>query len=158
MESASTDIQIAADAAARAASRKYVTTGDKQAALVAAQELAQRNPVGDFVVPITMSDLDFGISNRTSANAPYTFNNTGNGNSVRLTTRTLAIDGNGIDPVFPFFGGSFQIRPERTAVSTQGVIDVALGNRSQRIHGLQRFGSGTVSAGPSICTGGLGFR
>jgi len=126
MESATTDIHIATDAAVRAAGREYVETGDKAKALAAAKDLAQRNMVGDFVVPINASDLDFGVSNRASSASGYVFSPSASGNAVRLTTRSLATGSNGIDPVFPFFGSAFQIRPERTAISTQGVIDVAL--------------------------------
>ncbi len=126
IESATTDIQIASDASVRAASRAYVLTGDKTLALAAAQDMARRNPIGDFVLPLQAGDLEFGVSNRYSANESYQFEPTGDGNAVRLTTRTLASSGEGIDPVFPFFGSLFQIQPERSAVSTQGVIDVAL--------------------------------
>ncbi|QDT09242.1 vWA domain-containing protein [Stieleria marina] len=126
MESASTDIQIAADAAVRAASREYVLTGDEQSSLAAARDLAARNPIGNFVLPVNSGDLEFGISDRASANTPYTFTPSGAGNAVRLTTRTLASPGEGIDPVFPFFGSAFQIGPTKSAVSTQGVIDIAL--------------------------------
>jgi hypothetical protein len=126
MESASTEIQITADAAVRAASREYVKTGDKQKALVAARELANRNPVGGSVLPIEMGDLEFGVSNRVSAADPYEFVPTGSGNAVRLTTKSLAEPGNGIAPVFPFFGSSFEIGPKKIATSTQGVVDVAL--------------------------------
>lgn len=127
METVNTDIQVATDAAVRAAGRTYTVTGDQDAALAAAQEAAARNPIGSQVLPITAGDLDFGESDRPSAGSPYSFNATGSGNAVRLTTRTLnsgAADP--IDPVFPFFGSAFEIRPLREAISTQGVIDVAL--------------------------------
>lgn len=127
MESLNTELQIAADAAVRAAGRAYAETGDKTIALAAAQTAASKNKIGNYVLPITAADLDFGESLRTSANTPYQFNHTGSGNSVRLITRTLASgSGEALTPVFPFFGSGFEIRPEKTAISTQGVIDIGL--------------------------------
>ena len=147
MESVNTEVQIAADAAVRAASREYLLTADKNKSLAAAQDLAARNPVGDFVVPITLGDLDFGISDRASPSSKFVFTNTGSGNSVRLTTRTMATTGAGIDPVFPFFGSAFKIRPERSAISTQGVIDIALVvDRS----GSMAYSSTEVAAYPPV--------
>lgn len=127
MEAVNTEIQIATDAATRAAGRTYATTGDQDAALLAAQEAVSRNPLGNYVVPITASDLEFGVSSRGSAGEPYVFSPSGSGNSVRLTTTTLASgSGPAIQPVFPFFGNSFELRPLKSAISTQGVIDLAL--------------------------------
>ena len=104
-------------------------TGDQGHALAAAQEAAARNPIGSYVVPITAMDLEFGASTRDDPAAPYQFtpSDLNVGNSVRLTTRTLASSADGgIAPVFPVFGASMMIHPQRTAVSTQGVIDIAL--------------------------------
>ena len=127
MEAVNTDIQIATDAAARSAGRTYATTGDQNAALVAAQEAATRNPIGSYVVPITAADLEFGISTRPSASAPYQFTPAASGNAVRLSTTTLSSgSGTAIQPVFPFFGSILELRPLKTAVSTQGVIDISL--------------------------------
>ena len=127
MESLNTELQIATDAAVRAAGRAYADTGDKNIALAAAQTAASKNKIGNYVLPITAADLDFGESLRTSASTPYQFNNTGSGNSVRLVTRSLA-NGSGaaLTPVFPFFGSGFEMRPEKVAISTQGVIDIGL--------------------------------
>ncbi|KAA1259112.1 von Willebrand factor type A domain protein [Rubripirellula obstinata] len=128
IESANTEVQIAADSAVRAASRAYAITGDEGLALAAAKDAASRNPIGDFVLPLTASDLEFGVSIRDNASSAYQFSpsNDGSGNSVRLVTHTLANSNSGLEPLFPFFGAGMTIRPLRTAVSTQGVIDVAL--------------------------------
>ncbi|QDT04538.1 von Willebrand factor type A domain protein [Rubripirellula lacrimiformis] len=130
MESANTGVQVAVDAAARAAGRTYALTGDVDAALAAAQEAAARNPFGDFVVPIAASDLDIGSSVRHDISSPYVFTESGDGeasNSLRLTTRMLASgNADAIDAVFPLFNNIFSVRPLRTAISTQGVIDIAL--------------------------------
>ena len=127
METLNTDVQIAVDAAVRAAGREYANSGDESLALAAAQTAATKNPIGDFVLPIAAADLEFGDSTRSSENDPYVFTASGSGNSVRLTTNSFA-NGNGppLAPVFPFFGSSFEIRPQRSAISTQGLIDIAL--------------------------------
>ena len=128
IESTNTEVQIAADSAVRAASRAYVVTGDEDLALAAAKDAASRNPIGNFVLPITSDDLEFGVSIRADASSPYQFtpSNDGQGNSVRLVTNTLSGGNAGLEPLFPFFGSGMKIQPLRTAVSTQGVIDVAL--------------------------------
>lgn len=127
IESLNTDIQIATDAAARAASREFVQTGDRQLALRAAQQAAALNPIGTEVLPLTLNDFEFGVAGRTSVDTPYRFRPTGTGNAVRLTTRTLASGRNhSIRPVFPIFGGNFVIRTERSAVSTQTEFDVCI--------------------------------
>ncbi len=127
MEGVNTEIQVATDAAARAAGRTYALTGDQDAALAAAQEAVTRNSIGSYVVPITAADLEFGVSTRPSSSNTYDFTPAGSGNAVRLSTTTLSSGaGAAIQPIFPFFGTGFQLRPLKSAVSTQGVIDIAL--------------------------------
>ncbi len=129
METANTDVQIAVDAAVRAAGRSYALTGDKVEALAAAREAATRNPIGSYVLPINSDDLEYGTSTRSDVTQPYQFipSATGKGNAVRLTTNSLSSGSvPGIDPVFPFFGSAFVVRPLCSSVSTQGVIDIAL--------------------------------
>jgi hypothetical protein len=126
IESVRTEVQVVTDAACRAASRKYLVTGDKNAALAAARDLSNRNPVGGgFVVPFEQSDLEYGIGARSGIGQPYVFTPASEGNAVRLTTNTLADGGLGINPIFPVLGTS-RITPRLTAVNTQGAIDVAL--------------------------------
>ncbi|TWU46362.1 von Willebrand factor type A domain protein [Rubripirellula tenax] len=148
MESVNTEVQIAVDSAARAAGRTYALTGDEAETLLAAQEAATRNPIGSFVVPIAASDLEFGTSLRTYANDPYTFTPTTSGvtNSIRLSTTSFAGgSGAGVPPVFPFFAGLFDVRPLRSATSTQGVIDcVLVVDRS----GSMAYSSSEVAAYP----------
>lgn len=127
IESLNTDIQVATDAAVRAASREYMTTGDQALALAAAKDAANRNPIGSHVLPLSAADLEFGRGTRDSVDTPYTFTPADSGNAVRLTTRSLADDANhSIRPVFPIFGSDFVLRTERSAVSTQGEIDICL--------------------------------
>lgn len=128
MESASTEIQVAVDAASRAAGRTYALTGSRAQALAAAQEAATRNPIGNFVVPITAADIEFGNSDRLNEDSNYSFSPVSSGgNAVRITTTSLNNGSSpGIAPLFPFFKNTFTVRPLRTATSTQSVIDVVL--------------------------------
>lgn len=126
MESVGTEVQVAVDAAAKAAGRTYATTGDKSLALEAAREAARRNPIGDFVIPINSEDLEYGISDRKRESDAYSFKPADNGNAVRITTNSMASGGFGVKPVFPFFDAMIKIRPTKSAIVTQSVMDVAL--------------------------------
>ncbi|MGB7343549.1 MAG: VWA domain-containing protein [Pirellulaceae bacterium] len=122
-----TKTQIVTDAAARAAGRVYAETGDEAASLSAAQEMAQLNPINTFVVPLDASDLEFGLATRTTKNKVYTFTPGANGNAVRVQTQSYA-NGSGpaLEPFFPTFGNSFQIRPLCKATNSQTTLDVAV--------------------------------
>lgn len=128
IESVNTDIQVATDAAARAAGREFAMTSDQSKALDAAKEAVARNLIDDAVMPLSSQDLEFGNGVRNSLGEPYVFTPSGgnNGNAVRVTTRSLGAGGNpNLKPIFPVFG-SVQIRPIRDAVSTQALIDLSL--------------------------------
>jgi len=130
IEAATAEVQIVVDAAAQAAGRAYIRTGDQAAALAAAQQCAARNPVSGQVVPFTADDLEFGSSQRESLESSYVFTplpNNSLGNAVRVTSRSLqTADPPLLTPIFPSLGTGLAIRPLRTAVSTQGTLDVAL--------------------------------
>ncbi len=128
IEAVNSDVQITVDAAARAAGREYVNTGSRDAALIAAQEAANLNPVSGQVLSLTADDLEFGVSRRDSVNQKYGFVSVASGgNAVRVSTNSLSEgNGNAIPELFPFFGSTFEIRPLRTATSTQATIDVSL--------------------------------
>lgn len=122
-----TKLQIVTDAATRAAGVEYVATGDEDLALAAAQQLAQLNPVEAKIMAIEANDLEFGLSERASSDAPYTFVAGTNGNSVRLTTNAFA-DGAGdaVQPFFPIMGTNFDIRPRSQASHAQTTLDVVV--------------------------------
>jgi len=130
VEAVNAEVQIVADAAVQAAGREYVQTQDPAKALIAAQAAASRNPVSGNVIPIQASDLEFGVSVRSSLATGYSFTAVGageEGNAVRLTTNALHNAGTPvISPVFPTMGSSMEIRPLRTAISTQSTMDVSL--------------------------------
>ena len=122
-----TKVQIVTDAAARAAGRAYVETGDEAEALLAAQQMASLNPVQSIVVPIEGTDLEYGLSERAMKDQAYGFTPGSNGNAVRLTTNAFANGaGSALQPVFPVFVSSFDIRPVCTATNSQTTLDVTL--------------------------------
>jgi Ca-activated chloride channel homolog len=128
MELVRTELQVTVDAASRAAGRTYALTGDRDQALAAARDIADRNPVVGRVIPIETIDLEFGVSERTDANERYSFTPGGTDpNSVQIVTNSLANGvGGPIQPLFPLFGSSFNFRPVRSAISTQVELDVAV--------------------------------
>lgn len=122
-----TRVQIVADASARAAGAQYVQTTSESNALIAAQQVAALNPIDGIVVPIEAGDLEFGLSERTAHNKAYTFTPGTNGNSVRLTTTAFAGgSGTALEPYFPMFSPSLNIRPLCSATHAQTTLDVAL--------------------------------
>jgi len=141
-----TEAQIATDAAASAAGKVFAMTGDKNAAMTAAADVAARNPIGTKILPLQPTDFEFGISTRTSLNDTYSFSVAPQGNAVRLTTHSLANGvGGDIAPIFPVFGSVIQLRPIRGAVCTQLDLDIGLViDRS----GSMAYSSDEISAYP----------
>lgn len=141
-----TEAQIAVDASASAAGRVFAITRSEDEARSAAQQAAARNPIGSKILPLDPSDFEFGIASRTSIDAPYEFTVAPAGNSVRVTTRSLAAGvGGEIDPVFPLFGNVIQLRPLRSSTCTQLDLDIALViDRS----GSMAYSAGEISAYP----------
>ena len=131
-ESMHSRTQMVADIIARSAGRNYVRTGNRQSALAAAQTAAARNPVGDAVIPVAMSDLEFGISDRTAVDANYVFAPLGDddarlGNAVRFTSHSLRNAEQAVLPnLFPNFGRITEIRPLMVAANTQGSMDISV--------------------------------
>jgi Ca-activated chloride channel homolog len=127
MQFVQTRAQLAADAAAGSAGRVFAITGNQAAAIQAARDVAARNPIANKVLPLEAIDFEFGTSTRSSLAEPYVFTPGPNGNSVRLTTHSLASGvGGDIDPLFPLFGSVIQIRPLRSSTCTQLDLDIAL--------------------------------
>lgn len=141
-----TEAQIAVDASASAAGRVFAITGSQNEAIQAARDVAARNPIANKVLPLEAIDFEFGTSTRASLAEPYVFTAGPNGNSVRLTTKSLASGAGGdISPVFPLFGSVMQLRPMRSATSTQLDLDIALViDRS----GSMAYSSGEISMYP----------
>jgi Ca-activated chloride channel family protein len=140
-----TRVQIVADASARAAGASYVQTASESNALLAAQQVAALNPIDGLVVPIEASDLEFGISERTSVNGAYTFTPGTDGNAVRLSTASFAGgSGSALQPYFPLFSPTLNIRPLCSATHAQTTLDVCvIVDRS----GSMRFSANETSGG-----------
>ena len=119
--------QIVADAAVRAANGVFLETQDKGQAVAMAQQMASLNPIDETVIPISSSDLEFGLSERKSKGSAYVFRVAEKGNSVRLRTQSFA-DGAGaaIPTIFPTLDASIEIRPLCTSAHTQTTLDVAV--------------------------------
>ncbi len=148
-----TKVQIVTDAAVRSAGRIYAETGDEAQALVAAQQMSALNPVESIVVPVGASDLEYGLSERDSKDKAYTFTPGTNGNAVRLTTNSFAAGaGSALQPFFPTFGSTFDIRPTCTATNSQTTLDVAVivdRSGSMAFAANETSGGGTPAAAPS---------
>ncbi len=127
VESINTEIQIVTDAAAKAAGKSYIKTGSEQSALAAANDVALANPIGgQSALQFSPEDLEVGTSTRNSESGHYQFSPGTGGNSIRLSTNSLSSGaGSAIGTPFPLLS-SREIRPLRTAVSTQGALDIAL--------------------------------
>ncbi|MEM9826383.1 MAG: vWA domain-containing protein [Planctomycetota bacterium] len=154
-------VQLVTDLASRSAGRSYNRTGDQAAALAAAREAATRNPINGSVVPFEMTDLEFGISDRSAVGSEYSFSplaadHVGEpGNAVRIRTGTLAASTTSpFQPLFPTFGISAPIRPLKTATNTQGALDIAVVlDRS----GSMRYASNESASGSAPASQPLGW-
>ncbi len=120
-----TELQISTDAAGRAAGRTFALTGSASQTLKAAQEVAQKNTVAGQSMPIAMTDLEFGLAERTSIGVRYNFVSSSNPNAVRLTTNSFASNG-GVQAFFPGMSPDVRIFSIRSAVSAQVEVDIAL--------------------------------
>jgi hypothetical protein len=98
-------------------------TGDNEAAIAAAEELLKRNPILHHTVTLDEVDIVFGVATRHSEHERYAFVPNGkNPNSVQ-------INGNGrlkLQPLFPTMGVKLDIRPTKTAISTQTELEISL--------------------------------
>lgn len=125
MESVRTDVQIASDAASRAACRMHSITNNQAQALAAAQEAVQRNTIAGAALALPSSAVVFGSSTRSNANGTYNFvvqNN--NVNAVRVNLSTAA--NGGLLPPFHFGLGTNRFATEQTSVSSHSDLDIVL--------------------------------
>jgi Ca-activated chloride channel family protein len=123
-----TEMQVATDASARAASKTFADTGDFTLALNAAQSLANRNLVSAEPLKLSARDFRFGTSVRNSLPERYRFQSGGaSPNAIHLTVEKSANAPSG--PVkLPFKGfGVDSIQKVITeAIVTQVDVDIAL--------------------------------
>ena len=128
MELNRTELQIATDAAARAAGRRFAMTGDVNLARAEGQAAAAKNEVARQGLTLADSDFVFGTSLRSSLDQRYVFTPSGGQiNAVRVTGRRSAGSPDGpIRLLFPNMLGRSTFEPEQQAVSSQIELDVAL--------------------------------
>jgi Ca-activated chloride channel family protein len=163
MELTRTELRIVSDAATRAGGYAYSTTGARGQALQAAREAAQRNKVGGKITRLRPSDVEFGISTRSSLNQRYTFTPAnGRVNSVRVNARRDAKSLSGaVAMIMPTFGAIKQFEPSQEAISTQVDLDVAivLDRSGSMAYGASENSSQMASSGtmPASAPAGWSF-
>ncbi len=125
MELARTDLQIASDAASRAACRTYARTNDKDEAIEAAEDAASANPILGKVVKLRKSDVVFGTSTRPDLTSKYVFTPDDKPyNSVRVTLDAAA---SGSLPLPMKIGAAgVNFKPAQIATATQAELDISL--------------------------------
>ena len=123
-----TEMQVATDASARAASKVFTSSGDFSRAVAAAQSLANRNLVNSSPLQLRQSDFQFGTSTRESLDERYQYQS-GGGDPNALHLRVTKATGTASGPValaFPSFGGRRFTDLTSEAIVTQVELDIAL--------------------------------
>jgi Mg-chelatase subunit ChlD len=125
MELARTDLQIASDAASRAACRTFARTNDEALAVQAAKDAAVANPILGKVVTLRTSDIVFGTSIRPDLTSKYVFTPGDTPyNSVRVNLDSAA---SGALPLPMRVGATgVNFTPAQIATATQAELDISL--------------------------------
>ncbi len=128
MELVRTEMQIATDAACKAAARSLVTTGSQEQAILEAQNAMSLNAIGGTHLSVDASDFEFGFSNRENSNSRYGFtSNSENVNAVRMRTDALmASAGSNLRFPLPLGVGNISFRPMQDATASLAELDVCL--------------------------------
>ncbi|MBL8850347.1 MAG: VWA domain-containing protein [Planctomycetaceae bacterium] len=117
-----TELRVSTDAAARAASSTYSSTGNQAAAIDAAQEFALLNKVGGQGLVVDDADVEFGRSTQPSTGARYVFtvdNVQRNAARVNATAESRTLFAGGL-----FANATFS--PTKTATATFDDVDICL--------------------------------
>lgn len=117
-----TELRVATDAAARAASATYSQTNDEAAAIDAAQEIALLNEVGGEGLVLDDADIQFGRSTQSSPGQRYTFVIDGgarNAARVNATADSRALFAAGLMSEDTF-------SPSLSAIATYDNVDICL--------------------------------
>ena len=153
MELTRTELQIATDAATRAAGRQLVLTGNEKEARDEGIAAASRNLVGGVPLTLKKEDFAFGVSQRGSLSSRYTFvPSTGQVNAVRVRGTRRASSGSGSVPLF--FGSLTNIadfEPVQEGIATQIELDLAIvidRSGSMAYSATESSSSGTPSSAP----------
>lgn len=128
LELSRTEMNIAADAASRAACREMALTGSTAAAMTKGRQVANRNTVSGKPLTLADSDFSFGQSTRPSLSSRYSFTpTTSNFNSVEVTVNKKASSANGpIRMLIPNFFSRSSVESSQTSRSNQIEVDIAL--------------------------------
>lgn len=127
IELSTTQLHVASDAAARAAGRTFVVTGSKQQAIEAAKQFGQLNRVANEPLQIGEDDVIFGRSVRKDFSSRYDFSPDIDANAVQVTVRKGKNSAGGpLEMPIPWFLSATDISLERSSISTQVDIDIAL--------------------------------
>lgn len=128
IELARTDMQVATDAAARAAGRELSLTGDQAKAIVAGKDAASRNKVVNNPLVLQDSDFVFGESTRSSITNRYVFDPAGaSPNAVRVIGNRTAGSADGAIPMLflnVLSRDNFEVT--QSSISTRVEVDIAL--------------------------------
>lgn len=128
MELARTELQVATDAATRAAGRRLTLDRSQQAAINEGIDAASRNFVGGDALQLRQDDFEFGESTRDSLSSRYVFTpTTGRANAVRVNGRRTADSAGGeLQLFFSNFASVDDFSTSQTGTSTQIELDIAV--------------------------------
>ncbi len=127
IELSTTQLHVASDAAARAAGRTFIVTGNQQRAFDAARQFGQLNRVANESLQIGEDDVIFGKSIRPTFGSRYGFSPSIDANSVQVIARKGAGSvGGPLKMPIPWLCSVNEVSLERTSISTQVDIDLAL--------------------------------
>lgn len=127
MELVRTQAQIASDASVRAAGRTFALTGSLDASKTIARDLASRNSM--YRSPIALPDSSFtlGASTRTWTAERFTFKPLSElPAGTKPNSLKIEVSDNNQRHLFPNLGGQTTFTFNRTAISTQVEVDIAL--------------------------------
>lgn len=127
MELVRTQAQIASDASARAAGRTFALTGDLNAAKAIARNLAQRNSMNRRPISLPDSAFTLGASTRAFTAERFTFKPLNQlPKDTKPNSLKIDVNDNSQQHLFPNLGGQRTFTFNRSAVSTQVEVDIAL--------------------------------
>jgi Ca-activated chloride channel homolog len=124
-----TELQTATDASARAANRIFTTTGDLNAALETAQNVANLNPVNGDPLVLEIGDFTPGVAVRSSVSERYSFTPSGGNEANALQLVVSKSPSSSSGPVrlpFPNVLGNQFVSLSANAVVNQLELDIML--------------------------------
>ncbi len=125
MESVRTDIQIASDAASRAACREYSRTENVDLAKQKAIDIVAANSIAGKAITLRKNDIVFGASVRPDETSTYVFTaDKSPFNAVRVNLDSAA--SGGLVVPFKMSGNSLSFKPAQTATATRAELDISL--------------------------------